>query len=291
MTLHFAREESAGDERPVMSKTRREKVVEETLEIEPFTNEKRLANEFRIDRYLGAGSFGVVLEGRHKIDYKQYAIKLIYIFHENEDSADAVREEFNRGIREIRVWAKVQDTTCVQYRSAWLETSAEARKRFVQYLEQTDSWVRKQYAEQLNRKHFAILHIQMDLCWYSLKRVLIQVLEYFEMMNCREFLPPLGHYIGAELLAEIADALGRLHGAGVIHRDIKPDNILIRYDTDRRFVRMGDFGLAVEHLHDSHTHTRGAGADRYMAPEVKNSRKYNQKADMYSIVDFYEITE
>ncbi|CAG2167845.1 unnamed protein product [Oppiella nova] len=54
-------------------------VVEEILDIQPFTNNKRLTNEFKLEETcLGAGSYGVVIKGTYKIDAKPYAIKLIY---------------------------------------------------------------------------------------------------------------------------------------------------------------------------------------------------------------------
>ena len=54
-------------------------VVEEILDIQPFTNNKRLTNEFKLEETcLGAGSYGVVIKGTNKIDAKPYAIKLIY---------------------------------------------------------------------------------------------------------------------------------------------------------------------------------------------------------------------
>ncbi|CAG2165071.1 unnamed protein product, partial [Oppiella nova] len=258
-------------------------VVEEILDIQPFTNNKRLTNEFKLEETcLGAGSYGVVIKGTNKIDEKPYAIKLIY-FVGDEDTKEYLHKEFNKRLNEIRIWAKVGGNTCVQYRSSWLESEEESRKRFVNYVSKSADYVKNLYDEVLNFKHFAILHIQMDFCLFSLKEVLHKIRDHFETAGKRQLLPPVGYYIAAELLVEILQALHNLHSLNIIHRDVKPSNILIKYEPDQRFIRLADFGLAVEHKYSEQSHTKGAGADRYMAPEVKNSRRYNLKADIYSM--------
>jgi serine/threonine protein kinase len=74
-----------------------------------------------------------------------------------------------------------------------------------------------------------------------------------------------------------------LHRQKIIHRDLKPSNILITEGIKSRFVKLGDFGLAVNHYFEEQSHSQWTGTIKYMAPEVKNGRNYNMKADIYSL--------
>ena len=92
------------------------------------------------------------------------------------------------------------------------------------------------------------------------------------------------------LIVELASALYFLHKHGVIHRDLKPDNVLISYDGHVPHVKVADFGLAK--VIDVSTYSGGltyymqsaVGTQFFMAPEVtKNPTSYTLKADIYSM--------
>jgi serine/threonine protein kinase len=57
---------------------------------------------------------------------------------------------------------------------------------------------------------------------------------------------------------------------------------LITDGINGRFVKLGDFGLSVTHQFNE-SHTQCSGTLKYMAPEVIKSRKYDTKADIYSL--------
>jgi serine/threonine protein kinase len=63
---------------------------------------------------------------------------------------------------------------------------------------------------------------------------------------------PLGYYIASELSIEILESVDYLHKQKVIHRDLKPNNILITDRMNGRFVKIADFGLATFHEFDGH---------------------------------------
>ncbi|XP_026151837.1 ribosomal protein S6 kinase-related protein [Mastacembelus armatus] len=79
--------------------------------------------------------------------------------------------------------------------------------------------------------------------------------------------------------AELGSALGFLHDLGIIHRDVKMENILL---SDQGHLRLSDFGL-------SHRLNRGGqafticGTIQYMAPEVLSGGPYNHAADWWSL--------
>ncbi len=96
---------------------------------------------------------------------------------------------------------------------------------------------------------------------------------------------PIGYYIASELLVEILESVDYLHSQkpSIIHRDLKPKNILITQGLNDRFVKIADFGLATIHEFEEQSHTEGTGTLKYMAPEVVKYRKYDTKADIYSL--------
>ena len=87
-----------------------------------------------------------------------------------------------------------------------------------------------------------------------------------------------------EIVAQAADAVGRAHAAGIVHRDIKPGNLLYLADDPPR-IKIVDFGLAI--FAESALLTRpGAlvGTPNYMAPEqVRGSREVDGRADLYAL--------
>jgi serine/threonine protein kinase len=133
-----------------------------------------------------------------------------------------------------------------------------------------------------NTNH-AFLHIQMDLCLFTLRDAMNKVNEELSIKN-REPLNPIGYYIACELFIEILQSIDFLHkqSPAIIHRDLKPQNILVTNGSNGRYIKISDFGIATAHSGEQ-SHTQLVGTRKYMAPEVWNGRKYDTKADIYSI--------
>jgi serine/threonine protein kinase len=58
---------------------------------------------------------------------------------------------------------------------------------------------------------------------------------------------------------------------------------LVSDGVNGRFVKLADFGLSVNHEFKDQSHTQFLGTLQYMAPEVMRTRKYDTKADIYSL--------
>ncbi|SPO04862.1 related to serine/threonine protein kinase [Cephalotrichum gorgonifer] len=86
-------------------------------------------------------------------------------------------------------------------------------------------------------------------------------------------------------IAELGCALRYIHKQGIIHRDIKPDNVLL--DSDGH-VHLTDFNVASDVV-PGRTMTSKSGTLAYLAPEVYSGKGYDVRADWWSLgVTFYE---
>jgi serine/threonine-protein kinase len=110
-----------------------------------------------------------------------------------------------------------------------------------------------------------------------------------ELLRERGTLPP---DTAAELLAQVADGLTVAHATGVVHRDLKPDNILLAPTLEGGVrVKLTDFGIA-RLLDGSGMTTSGAvlGTPNYMAPEVIEGARATPAADVYALgIVLYEL--
>src|SRR5213592_4464502 len=103
---------------------------------------------------------------------------------------------------------------------------------------------------------------------------------------------PLPPRLATKLIQEVAWALGAAHQRGVIHRDVKPDNIMIERATERAVVT--DFGIALGSRAGKAESPGGSitGTARYMSPEQACGEPVDARSDLYSLgaTFFYALT-
>lgn len=143
-------------------------------------------------------------------------------------------------------------------------------------------------ASKLNHKHITTLYDfgmmpdgQPYLVMDYLDGVSLgEVLETQEYLPVDEFRP---------ILRQVCEALGEAHRRGIIHRDIKPDNIvLLEQDGRKDYVKLVDFGVAKLMSDDSKdtklTKTGTiCGSPAYLSPEQARSQPLDHRTDIYSL--------
>lgn len=102
--------------------------------------------------------------------------------------------------------------------------------------------------------------------------------------------------VAADIVAQAADALYAAHELGILHRDIKPDNIMVSKRTDGTFVvKLVDFGIARTMDRGTQQVTRtgfAVGTPEYMSPEQLSGDVLDARSDQYSLalVAFISLT-
>jgi serine/threonine-protein kinase len=91
-----------------------------------------------------------------------------------------------------------------------------------------------------------------------------------------------------DLMRQMAQALGAVHEAGFIHRDICPRNFICSQDVTS--LKLIDFGLTVPATPEFMQPGNRTGTPQYMAPEIARRRRTDQRIDIFSLgVTFYQL--
>ena len=148
--------------------------------------------------------------------------------------------------------------------------------------------LRKEALAMVSARHPYVVRIDD---FHSVDQLCYLALEYAPFGDLRKYTQakPLNPTSAIEFLKQMAEALSFIHDVAILHRDIKPDNILV---INEKEVRLGDFGVALlPGDNDSISELQsGIGTMDYMAPEVLEGVAYTPLSDLYALgVSFYEV--
>ena len=130
--------------------------------------------------------------------------------------------------------------------------------------------------------------------WGSAEGTYYIVMEYIEGHSLAELLRsggPLAPERAAEIAMDVAEALGFAHSNGVIHRDVKPSNVLLSPDGQ---VKVTDFGIAIVAFGGAESNLTQTGAvmgtATYFSPEQAQGKSLDHRSDLYSLgIVLYEM--
>jgi len=103
--------------------------------------------------------------------------------------------------------------------------------------------------------------------------------ELFDYLMHTKFFP---QNMAISVFKQLVDGLTAIHGAGIAHRDLKPENLL--FDNDYN-LKIADFGFSYVFKKGDGPNTQmrtELGTKGYMAPEILNGSKYDEKADIFA---------
>lgn len=117
------------------------------------------------------------------------------------------------------------------------------------------------------------------------------VMEYVEGQTLKQFIQsegPLTPERALPIMQQLVSAISNAHHNGIVHRDIKPQNILMDADGN---VKITDFGIAMALSATAHTKTNSViGTVHYLSPEQARGGMATKKSDIYSLgIVFYEL--
>ncbi|TRM12352.1 Stk1 family PASTA domain-containing Ser/Thr kinase [Lentibacillus cibarius] len=120
---------------------------------------------------------------------------------------------------------------------------------------------------------------------------LFMVMEYVDGLTLKEYIQrfaPLDVQEALDIMKQIADAIAHAHANGIVHRDIKPQNILINTYGQ---VKVTDFGIAVALSATALTQTNSIlGSVHYLSPEQARGGMATKKSDIYALgIVFFEL--
>jgi serine/threonine protein kinase len=137
----------------------------------------------------------------------------------------------------------------------------------------------------LNHPHIASIYdfgIEGDQPYMIMELVDGQSLD--QLLSDHQSIPP---FRAIPLLLQIGEGLAAAHKHGIVHRDVKPENILICNHREKESARLIDFGLAISDHHIKANerltmHGFCVGTQRYMSPEQMDGKKPTPATDIYA---------
>eukprot|EP01064_Diplonema_japonicum_P037194 TRINITY_DN8650_c0_g1_i2.p1 TRINITY_DN8650_c0_g1~~TRINITY_DN8650_c0_g1_i2.p1 ORF type:complete len:1098 (+),score=333.68 TRINITY_DN8650_c0_g1_i2:299-3592(+) len=243
---------------------------------------------------IGAGGYGSVWLAENKTDKKRYAVKKIKL--KNEVGNPAAKEENDKIKREASLHASLDHPNIARYNWSWEEVlTLDETLRAASRQGGTSSFTMDMSMSQsiFNTPNSKSKHLFIAMKYYmagSLRDWLLNRTAINSKVNLR-------------FLLQLVDGLLHLHDNQLLHRDMKPSNILMEKQGKKDMLKICDFGLSTIKqqyssdwqagqgmMQEDNQTTGAAGTPLYSSPEQMANLKYGKHSDIYSLgVILYEL--
>ena len=213
---------------------------------------------------IGKGAFGKVYKHYNELDDNTYAVKKILL----------TQEYANHALKEVRILATLNHPNIVRYFHSWLEALRTSDVNLLKGVEEDQDEDFDSEIIRMNGNQYYMC-IRMEYC----------------ESNLTNYLQRQDRSKNESYRLQLIQGLSYLHSKGMIHRDLKPDNILISQD----IIKITDFGLVKTMEHNvikniSMLNTTYAGTYLYASPEQYQGKPYGLETDIYSLgTIFFEM--
>jgi hypothetical protein len=214
---------------------------------------------------LEKGKFGIVMKAKEKKEGQYFALKKIEFFIEN--NKEIILEFMNYFL--INRITEQGNKFLVQHHDLWFERKSNRSHDLESELK---------------------LFIKMELCDETLQSIL-KDFDNDNLIKIGGLLTPMGYFFASQVFTEILECVEYLHKQNppIIHRNLTPANILLKkIPSHGHFVKITGFGQITRQKSLEQTNTLDRGTPRYMAPEVRDNKRYNIKADIYSLAIIFD---
>ena len=201
-------------------------------------------NYYEILKRIGGGGFGNIYEAKDKNTNEKKALKII--------DKDRMKSKLMILKNNINVSEYLNEITCMKN----LEGKNQDNKNTVKFYEYFD-----------NEKEFIIV---MELCDENL----VKHIANRGPFNKEEIY---------ELLTQLNNSFKNMKEKKITHRDLKPQNILIKNENKKKIYKLSDYGLSKQLIHLNQELTTMVGTALFKAPEIMEGKKFNYKCDLWSL--------
>ena len=121
--------------------------------------------------------------------------------------------------------------------------------------------------------------------WESIPYIAMEYLEGEDLAHRLHRVGRLSWGETCRIASQVARALGKAHAAGIVHRDVKPENIFLVRDDDNEIAKVLDFGIAQHATSEPNGSNRSIlGTPFYMSPEqVSGATRLDHRSDLFSL--------
>eukprot|EP00929_Paragymnodinium_shiwhaense_P008942 TRINITY_DN112944_c0_g1_i1.p1 TRINITY_DN112944_c0_g1~~TRINITY_DN112944_c0_g1_i1.p1 ORF type:complete len:895 (+),score=193.42 TRINITY_DN112944_c0_g1_i1:90-2774(+) len=217
----------------------------------PYRPGEHVGEIYEVQRLLGRGAYGEVLKVRDIRDSTTYALKVLPCDGGREDEQQKEKEQREAAFAEAKL------------------------------------------LQQLRHPHIVGCY---DFFWDEGRQVVHLLLEFMDggdlqsLLEARKKEAEPVHFeahFGRRVVAAVGGALRHCHEADVLHRDVKPGNVLLARHSHR--IKLADFGIAKLLDMTAHANTL-VGTPYYFSPEIVMGRTYGEAADGWSLgIVLFEI--